>query len=379
MPVIAVDTDGNERLLRRSRNIDRVVAPGVPITRTGPFLERLAALGRDLMTGYERRVLLFPTEDTGLRLCADHYHALAESFVLLGDSSERGLNRFMDKGAFFDSLPREAPYVPWTKYFPDCASFEHGAGTFPYPVVVKPSRKDLDMSFQRTLGTKLIVLENAGDIDDSVRAIFPSEGVVVQRLIEHTEGTEVCWWGYRSRTGEITGMTARELRKYPVQGGTATFMRSERIAALDEYAREILQAIDFWGLCEMPFLPVRETQQYQVLELNPRCWLQLGLMHASGLNLPVRAYNEAVGAGLPAGSTTARERVTWMSPEYDLLRVFYARGGTLRNLARWFQDLLWADERAVWTLDEPGVFAARCLSYPAKLRKNRAMLRGGKR
>lgn len=381
VPVIAVDTDGNAPLLRRSRNIERVVSFESHITDTEDFLAHVVSLGRNLASEWNARPLLFPTEDSGLRFCADYFAALTKHFTLLGDPEERDITRFMDKGRFFDSLPRGAKFVPWTRFFPDCDALEAALSTFPFPVVVKPARKDIDMSFQRALGTKLIVLESPIDVTDAFRALVPPEGVVVQELIEHTEGQEVCWWGYRSRDGAITGMTARELRKFPVQGGTATFMRTEHVEALHAYAREILETINFWGMCEMPFLPVEDTEQYKVLELNPRCWLQVGLLYTSGLNAPLMAYNEVMGADLPAGRTVARERITWMSPEYDLLRVFRSgrSGGLLRNLARWCQDLHWADDRAVWTCKEPGVLAARFLSYPAKLWKNRAMIKRGGR
>ena len=379
VPVIAVDTDGNATLLRRSRNIDRVVTFEHLIADTTEFIAHLCSLGSELSAEWNKHVLLFPTEDTGLRICADHYAELTKQFTLLGDPEERDLNKFMDKGRFFESLPQESQYVPWTRFFASCDELEAAIETFPFPVVVKPSRKDIDMSFQRTLGTKLIVLESAADITSSFRELYPPEGVVVQELIEHTEGQEVCWWGYRSRDGVITGMTARELRKFPIQGGTATFMRSEHIEVLHEYARDILETINFYGVCEMPFLPVQDTEQYKVLELNPRCWLQVGLLYTSGLNAPLMAYDEAMDTNLPVGHAVARERVTWMSPEYDLLRVFRCgrSGGMLRNLARWFQDLNWADDRAVWSCKEPGVLAARFLSYPAKLWKNRAMIRRG--
>jgi predicted ATP-grasp superfamily ATP-dependent carboligase len=381
VPVIAVDTDGNAPLLRRSRNIARVAAFENRITDTELFVQDLAALGGELAGEWRRRILLFPTEDGGLRVCADHFETLKEHFILLGDPAERDLEQFMDKGRFFGALLDDAGYVPWTRYYADVPALRGALDSIPFPVVVKPSKKDVDMSFQRTLGTKLIVLESAYDMTESFYALIPPEGVVVQELIEHTEGQEVCWWGYRSKSGEVTGMTARELRKFPLQGGTATFMRSEHIERLHVYAREILERINFWGLCELPFLPIEDTQQYKVLELNPRCWLQLGLMHTSGLNAPLMAYNEAMDERLPIPAGGARERATWMSPEYDLLRVFRSGrpGDTLRNLARWLQDLNWADERAVWTCREPGVLAARFLTYPAKLWKNRSMIRRGGR
>jgi predicted ATP-grasp superfamily ATP-dependent carboligase len=379
--VYAVDTDGGAGFLKRSKYIDRVIALGPRISATEAFVEELCAAGKELKERDRRRVLLFPSEDTGLRVCADHWERLKEYFLLLGDPGERDPARFLDKGRFFQALPGEAPYVPRTMYFADIASLEASRDDLPYPAVVKPARKDIGMSFQKKLGAKLLVVKSPGDLSGKVRALFPREGVVVQECIEHNEGDEVCWWGYRSRHGELAGMTAREMRKYPHPGGTATFMRSERVPQLHEYAREILDRIGFWGLCEMPFLPAGPAGQYKVLELNPRAWLQIGLMHRSGLNAPLLAYRDAMGVEVPVPEPGVREGVIWMSPEYDLLRALCSGRPARRiaNLARWLADVRRADDRTVWDCAEPGVIMARVASYPAKLWKSRAMFGAGSR
>ncbi len=379
--VHAIDTDGGAGLLRRSKYIERVMSFECRISNPEGFVDELCAAGRSFKEQQGRRLLLFPSEDGGLGLCADHCERLRDYFVLLGDAAETDPARFLDKGRFFGALPREAPYVPRTMHFADFASLEASRGELPYPAAVKPARKDIGMSFQKKLGAKLVIIESPEDLAGKLRALFPREGVVVQEFIEHREGDEVCWWGYRSKRGELTGMTAREMRKYPHPGGTATFMRSEHVPRLHEYAREILDRIGFWGLCEMPFLPAAPAGQYKVLELNPRAWLQIGLMSRSGLNAPLMAYREAMGVDVPVPDARARDGVIWMSPEYDLLRALGSGRPARRfaNLAQWFRDMRRADDRTVWDCAEPGVMMARLISYPAKLWKNRAMIGAGRR
>ncbi|MBI4720244.1 MAG: hypothetical protein HY770_03285, partial [Chitinivibrionia bacterium] len=379
--VYAIDTDGGAGFLKRSKYIERVISLGCRISPQEAFVDKLCALGRELKERHERRVLLLPSEDTGLRVCADHFGRLKEYFVLLGDPGESDIKRFMDKGSFFNELSREAPYVPRTLRFAGFEEVHASRGDLPYPAAAKPACKDIAMSFQKKLGAKLVVLRSPEDVAGKLRNIFPPEGIVVQEFIEHREGDEVCWWGYRSRNGAVTGMTARELRKYPHPGGTATFMRSEHVEVLHAYAREILDRIGFRGLCEMPFLPAGRSRQYKVLELNPRPWLQIGLMHRSGFNAPLMAYREAMEADIPVPPATAREGVTWISPEYDLLRALSSGrpGGRLKNVAQWAGDVRRADDRTVWDFAEPGVTVSRFMSYPGKFWKNRSMIGAGNR
>jgi predicted ATP-grasp superfamily ATP-dependent carboligase len=380
VPLIAVDTDGGARLLRGSPDIGEVIAIANPVLEPQRALEQLLELGERLGRKWGRRLLLLPTEDTGLGLCADGQARLSEHFIIPGDKDERDLNRFLDKGRFFAQLPGEEPYVPWSRFCRDEDALLELEGVMPFPAVAKPARKSAGPSFQRWFGAKLVAARTFAELRESFRGCFPAEGLLVQEQIEFKEGDEVCWWGFRDRQGGIIGLTARELRKFPLIGGTATYMRTEAVPELHEYARRILDRTGFWGLCELPFLPA--AGGFKVLECNPRPWLQIGLAARAGLNLPLKVYNdvEIRWGGSPVADNSAEEarpEVYWMSPEYDLIRCFFSgrSSGPPVTLRSWIGQVRRADDIGLWNLETPRLVLERLLSYPSKLWKNRMYIR----
>jgi predicted ATP-grasp superfamily ATP-dependent carboligase len=379
IPVIALDTDGAARLLRSTKLISEVHSLDGLASDPGEALRKLRLLGRGLARGTERRPILFPTEDCGLRFCADYYRQIKEFFILLGDPTETDISHLADKGRFFSLMREDESYVPWTRACEEREQVRSLEGTIPYPVVVKPARKNLDRSFQKTFGAKLVTARSFDSLNATCDLHFPTGGVVLQGLIEHQDGDEVSWWGYRSRTGKVVGMTARQLRKHPRMGGTATLVRSEEIRELRNLAESILRKADFWGMCELEFLP--QEKGYKLIECNPRPWLQIGLALRAGMNFPMLAYREVEGSFKPEESdfwnAKPQENLYWMGPEYDLIRCFFSggKGALPKRLWTWWRDLRRADELGIWDMEEPRAVLERLLSYPGKIKRNRSLLR----
>ncbi|NIM20163.1 MAG: hypothetical protein GTO51_08015 [Candidatus Latescibacteria bacterium] len=375
IPVLCVDLDGGANLLRSARSIQETFSIGTLTSSSNRFLNRFLDLADRLKRDWGQRLLLFPTEDTGLRFCVDQFDEFKKRFVVLGDTEERDVAKFFDKGRFFSMLSGEVAVCPWTRFFDSKDMLFQSADEIPFPVVVKPARKDIHLTFQKRFGAKLALAESFSALQRIFEDWLPTDGVVLQELLSHKEGDEVCWCGYRSREGRITGMTVRELRKYPRIGGTATFVRSEEIPRLHEYASQILNSMDFWGICELEFLPKQGA--YKILECNARPWLQIGLALEAGLNVPLLAYSDIDGVdyNLPAGKP--KENIYWMSPEYDALRCLFGdkKRRLFANLLEWRRDLRRADDIGLWDLKEPRLVAARLSSYPGKLWKHRSLFR----
>jgi predicted ATP-grasp superfamily ATP-dependent carboligase len=376
--VIALDTDGSKRLLRSTKLIHEVNPLSGLIFNPDECLQDLLRYGRQLKERFGRRPLLLPTEDSGLRFCADSLTHIKECFVLLGDPKEMDVARLCDKGRFFSIFKGDESYVPWTQAYVKEEQMRPVLSEIPYPVVLKPARKDLRQSFLQRFGVKIVVARSAAALRDILGSYFPTDGLVIQELIDHREGEEVSWWGYRARDGRSLGMTVRQLRKHPSMGGTATAVRTEDIRELHSLAEEILERADFWGLCELEFIP--KGGGYKLVECNPRPWLQIGLALRAGLNFPLLAYQEIEGLSMPginaSSGATAAQNLRWLSPEYDLIRCFSAgRKGLLKNVRTWCRDLRHAEETGIWDMNEPLVVLERLFSYPGKVWKNRSRTR----
>lgn len=365
VPVLAVDTDGYGALLGRSKAIRAVIPSGDLPYAPGRFLGRLGQIGRTLYRTYGSQVLLLPTHDTALSICAENSSRLDRYFAFSGNTTGASVLRCFDKARFCAGLPEEADLVPWTRHYADREELRRAVADLPFPVVLKPARKDPGLRFERRFGAKAVMEPGPAGLLQRAEAYFPPAGLVIQECLDYREGRELSWAGYRSLEGRCTGMTARELHKYPAMGGTATLVRSESLPEIETLAREVLNCIGGYGVCELSFLPSRATGRYKVVECNPRCWLQLGLMQKCGLNAPLQAYQEHTGIDCGVGGETARDGVTWISPEYDLRRCLFApRGESLpARLRQWCRDVRLAEEVALWDSDEPAVVLTHLLLH----------------
>jgi D-aspartate ligase len=345
-----------------------------PLIDEENFVDSLLNFGERLKKRYGRRILLFPTEDSGLLLMAKNFNLLKTYFVLLNDPEEKEILRFSQKTYFFQTLQEtnSTEFLPLTLFCRQEDDIESIKKNITFPCIIKPSEKDLNFSFYRKYNSKILLMKNKDDLEKRLAELLSeNHKLVVQELVNPNPGEEVCWWGYRNKSGEIFGITAREIRKFPQMGGTATFMRIEEISEIHHYAKRILESINFWGICEIPFMPDLRTNQFKVLEFNPKCWLQLSLATEVGLNLPYVAYLEVYKNKLWKPIIDKRKKMKWVRAKEDFIRAVIKdkNEGVLKRLFKWMLQVLGGCVYAIHSLSDLEVTLNRIFGLPWRLLK----------
>jgi predicted ATP-grasp superfamily ATP-dependent carboligase len=202
--------------------------------------------------------------------------------------------------------------------------------------VIKPALKPLSMQLTG-MPAKAFMTEDYPDQEALEQGLAAAWGIsehwIMQPHLTTPSIGEAVFWGVRDEQGGLIGMGAVERWKQPRNGGTGCWVmtRNDLTESLRPLASRILEAIDFVGICELPFL-LDSEKRWQLLELNPRPWLQVGLAHTAGA--PLELIVAKVLQGQEVQPITPRDQVAWVNLERLLMAAWSGEQGPRWNALR---------------------------------------------
>jgi predicted ATP-grasp superfamily ATP-dependent carboligase len=314
---------------------------------------------------YPGRPVLYYGDDAMLLLVSRHRAQLSARFRFsLPDAAL--IEALVDK-VRFAALARDlALPVPRTLASSERRSAAEIAAVIRPPVVLKPF---CHLGFRSSaavvdLGVGPVKALYAGDVSELARMIDRIESFsshfVVQEYIPGGEAHVYSFHAYldaqRRPLGHYVG---KKIRTYPPRAGVSTYLEIVDAPELARLGFEVIARLDLIGVVKLDFKRDPRTGRFYLLEVNPRFSLWNHLGAASGVNLPLLAYQDL--AGLPAGpAKAARVGLRWLSFADDA-RAFLrssAPAGEL-SLARWLgslcgpkvYDVFAWDDASPWVLD----------------------------
>jgi hypothetical protein len=302
---------------------------------------------------------VFPTEDSGLRLLLEHRERI-EHLALFGHS--RNLLRMggLDKSELFGYLAKAgcADVIAPTLTLHSPADAEHAWSAYDGDCVIKPALKPWSMRMQAMPGKALMssefshpeALRRKLDVCWSYSSLW-----VAQPRLRTPEHGEKVVYLVRDEHGGTLCMVAAEPRKQPRYGGTSCVVISEPFEEeLVSKSQKITDALDIVGLCELAFLK-DSNDQWRMLEMNPRPWLQIGLARAAGLPLARQASLASAGYTVDR-RLEGRPGVCWVNAERLLISALSGDyGSRLRECIHAMNVLRQADSIAIYSSESPGV------------------------
>lgn len=156
----------------------------------------------------------------------------------------------------------------------------------------------------------------------------PHEWCYQERLSTCPEhNVSVCGW---HDAQEQRYWVTRKVVQHPpeIGNGDVCELLTADFPQLQEWTRTILEGLEFQGAFEMEFVLDRNTGGYKVIELNPRFWMQHGLIEEASNHLLVRRH-----LGMPAADPPASLPRYWINPVYGLKRLLRADFRSLRYAA----------------------------------------------
>lgn len=249
---------------------------------------------------------VFPTEDGGLRLLLEQRKVIEPWSVFgsacalqLGGLDKAELFSFLDQAGCTDLI---APFRIATEVTDALGAVAEFLGD----AVIKPALKPLSMNMDG-MRAKAVLSKNFGDTQALANALKAawhlSDRWVIQPRLQAPPAGETVVWAVRDSMGETHCMAANEVWKFPRDAGTGCWVR----VALNENGlftrtKTLLEKLQFIGVCEVEFL-IDGKNEYRLLEINPRPWLQIGLSFRAGVpmaSVAAKALQKETIETLPA-------------------------------------------------------------------------------
>jgi D-aspartate ligase len=319
VPVLGLD-DERGGLGQSSRHLSGLgLVPGPTVDEGRALADHLAALG----PSFAERPVLIPTNDDWVLALARHRDRLEEHYRYPFASYDV-VQRALSKTALYRACEELDVAIPRSWYL-DERPAEEVAREVPYPCVLKP---DDSRGFYNAFRAKVFVVKDAAEfVRRHTDAAAAGLSLVAQEWVDTEPGGFWSVASYLSPDGTPRGVfTGRKLEQWPPDFGTSCLADARWDADIAEAGVKVLQALGYSGISEIEFVQDAASGRQLLLDVNTRAWKWVGLPIASGVDLPLLAYRDAVGQAYDSGPQRDGLRWTFLR---DYLPLVKARAATV--------------------------------------------------
>ncbi|MFN2477881.1 MAG: hypothetical protein ABR615_01735, partial [Pseudonocardiaceae bacterium] len=256
-------------------------------------------------------MVLFPADDTVVRIVAEHAGELATQFhFVLPDLPT--VDRLLDKSVFHEWALANGFPVPHTAIVYNPGQLRAALGEMAFPVVFKPVERTPQWQDFSKYGTAYR-FETVDDFERLPFAPFDAaDRFVVQEWIPGRDSDVYFCLTYRNHNGEeLAAQGGRKITQWRVDTGSTALAVTHQDAELHKLTRRLLDTAGHVGFGSLEVR--RSTRDGRMLITEPtvgRPDLQTALAAAAGVNLVDMAYRDALR--LPAPPSQPSREAIWI-------------------------------------------------------------------
>ena len=343
VPVIALGA--KEDPVRHSRYCSRYIEIDGGADIQEPWLEQLL--------GEPTPGVLIPLSDDGVELVARNREALcARGYVPFHGADQVAL-AMLDKSLAYEIATRAGVDTPHFAILREPGDIEAALEQVPVPCGVKPLEGH---RFRARTGLyeKVIVMETREQLRTAAEA-WLGEGhpLMVTEVVGGADDRIYALFTYIDETGSPAfTFTNRKLRQDPPHFGVGCYVMQEECPEIVEPGLRFLAEARLRGLAHVEFKRDPADERFKLIECNPRINLSIGLLVASGVDLPLFVYRRLRGEDPPPLSLRRRGLRLWHPlPDFRAMRV-EREEGTLTTAA-WLRSLLHRQRFTLFAIDDP--------------------------
>ena len=161
-----------------------------------------------------------------------------------------------------------------------------------FPILIKGKE---GLSFYKKTSKKAFQINSKDQLiqklEDLLQLISFDE-ILLQELIPFDENHHTISVALFCENGIVkTHWMGEKLREHPIRFGTATMAKSIEVNELKVNSMKLAKALNYSGICEIEYLWNPLKKEYQLIEINARTWLWVGLAKACGVDFAKIAYD----------------------------------------------------------------------------------------
>jgi predicted ATP-grasp superfamily ATP-dependent carboligase len=157
-------------------------------------------------------------------------------------------------------------------------------------------------SESQSSSTRFLAPDAAIDPEE-LRAVMGHDPLVQEYV---PSSAEYGFFALYDRGEAVVTFQHRQLRGWKYSGGPSAYRESVAIPELDRAGRALLDELEWHGVAMVEFLRDPATDQFELMEVNPRFWSSLPFSIQAGVDFPCRCWKLATGRSIDT------------SPEYDV-------------------------------------------------------------
>lgn len=286
---------------------------------------------------------------------------MLEKFFLFPMADLDDTNKLLNKQIFYKILKKLNIDHPKT-YFPkDKSDLKSISVKITYPCIIKPSYSAL---FVVDFKTKLFFAQNSKQLIQLYeRALSKKHNVMIQEIIPGSAKNMHGYNAYYDRSFNPNGVFMyRRIREWPPSKGNGCFIERVKISTLENTINQLIKKINYHGILDAEIKKDPRDNRFKLIEINPRCWMQVSLPARCSANLPHIAYLDAIGKKFEKPISTS-ENIKWLIMAEDIR-------SSIKNILKgdlsifeWIKSYKGEREYAIFAKDDPMPFFLSFLPF----------------
>ncbi len=269
----------------------------------------------------DKKALLIPTSDVLVGFLSDNYEKLSKKYYLSIPPKEITQIAFNKRETYRAALKSGIP-IPQS-HFPDSEEeLIKLADSAKYPLIIKPA---VMHNFYSKSGKKVFKCTNKSELIKSYQKaikIIPKNEVIVQEMLAGGAKNLFSFASYAKNGAVLGSFVANRIRQKPMDFGVATtFAVSVINPRVEELAQKFLKEINYTGLSEVEFMYDKQTDDYKLIEINPRTWKWHSMANIVGINLIKMMIDDMQGKKVEKQINNT-ENLAWVEQLTDFYIVF---------------------------------------------------------
>jgi len=286
VPLLAVDA--NPRALGlHSRLAAGMVCPD-PREDEEAFIVFLEQLGPRL----PRRAVLFPTHDQYIWPISRNAKRL-DPWYIIPFSRWETMQRLHDKREQLETAQRVGVDIPRTVFVDGDDDLARGADEIGFPAILKPVES---LAFKVRFRRHVLEIASRDELLRVYDKVRDCGTLMLQGIVPGGDEELYSLGSYLdAQSRPLAQFTGHKLRQHPPRFGHVSMAVSLWVPELAEAGLRLLHELGYHGVSQVEFKRDPRDGRYRLMEINARHWMWHSLATASGVNLSLAAYRDAIG------------------------------------------------------------------------------------
>ena len=153
-----------------------------------------------------------------------------------------------------------------------------------FPLVVKGSISGVD---------NLKYCNNLSQLIFAIRKLLENENVIICQ--EYIKGETHGFYAYYIDNKLHSYFMHKRIKQYPITGGPSSVARSHYDNKLKIVSEKLLDSLDWNGPVMIEYKFDKKSEEYKLIEINPKLWGSLDLTINAGVNIPIIMLHHSLG------------------------------------------------------------------------------------